>query len=280
MAVVVSQLNIYPVKGLKGIAVGAAVAGERGLEHDRRFMVVDPGGRFLSQREHPAMATIWTEIAGDELRLAALDLDEVSVALEPAGGEPVRATVWDAECATIAPSAEADRWLAEALGTPCRLVYMPGSTRRLSNPRLAGPERLVGFADGYAFLVVSEASLEALNARLASPVPMDRFRANVVVRGCEPFAEDAWKEFAVGAAKLRMAKPCGRCQVTTTDQSTGVVTGPEPLATLSAWRMNPEFGARFGMNAVTLAAGRVRVGAGVGVRVGDAVIASDPVAAP
>jgi len=260
MTFVVSLLNVYPVKGLKGIAVEAAVAGERGLEHDRRFMVVDSGGHFLSQRELPAMATIWTEIAGDELRLAAPDRDEVSLPLRPAAGEPVRATVWDSECASIAPSPQADRWLSEALERPCRLVYMPGSTRRLSSPRHAGPDRLVGFADGYAFLVVSEASLDALNARLARPVPMDRFRANVVVKGCAPFAEDGWKELAVGAAMLRMAKPCGRCQVTTTDQSTGEVTGPEPLATLSAWRMSPEFGARFGMNAVAVRPGSVRVG--------------------
>lgn len=260
MAITVSQLNVYPVKGLRGIAVDAAHATERGLARDRRFVVVDREGRFLSQRELPLMATVWTEIAGDALLLAAPDLDEIRVPLEPAGGEPLRATVWDSECAAIAPSPEADRWLSEVLGRPCRLAYMPDTTRRTSNPRHAGPGRLVGFADGYAYLVVSEASLAALNARLDRPVPLDRFRANIVVRGCEPFAEDGWGEFSVGAARLRMAKPCGRCQVTTTDQATGEVTGPEPLATLSAWRPSPEFGARFGMNAVTLAPGAIRVG--------------------
>lgn len=260
MAFTVSQLNVYPVKGLKGIAAESSAATERGLAHDRRFVVVDGEGRFLSQRELPLMATVWTDIAGGELRLAAPDHDEVAVPLEPAGGEPLVATVWDSACGAIAPSPEADRWLSAVLGRPCRLAYMPESTRRLSNPRHAGPDRLVGFADGYAFLVVSEASLAQLNSRLERPVPMDRFRANIVARGCEPFAEDGWGEFAVGAARLRMAKPCGRCQVTTTDQSTGEVTGPEPLATLSAWRMSPEFGARFGMNAVTLAPGVVRVG--------------------
>ena len=156
--------------------------------------------------------------------------------------------------------AEADRWLSGVLGRPCRLAYMPASTRRASNPRYGGPGRLVSFADGYAFLVVSEASLAELNGRLARPVPMDRFRANIVVSGCGPFAEDGWGEFSVGTARLRMAKPCGRCQVTTTDQSTGEVTGPEPLATLSAWRMSAEFGARFGMNAVTVSPGAIRVG--------------------
>lgn len=260
MAITVSQLNVFPVKGLKGIAVESSAATGRGLAHDRRFVVVDAAGRFLSQRELPLMATVWTDIAGGELRLAAPDHDEVAVPLEPAGGEPLVATVWNSECAAIAPSPEADRWLTAALGRPCRLAYMPESTRRTSSERHAGPGHLVGFADGFAFLVVSEASLAALNARLARPVPMDRFRANIVVRGCEPFAEDGWGEFAVGAARLRMAKPCGRCQVTTTDQSTGEVTGPEPLATLSAWRMSADYGARFGMNAVTLAPGAIRVG--------------------
>ena len=268
MTLTVTQLNVYPVKGLKGIALSSTFATERGLAHDRRFMVVDAGGQFMSQREFPRMATVWTEIAGGELRLAAPDLDEVAIALEPAGGEPLRATVWDFESAAIAPSREADRWLTEALGQPCRLVYMPDSTRRESKAHQAGPGHLVGFADGYAHLVISEASLEALNARLARPVPMERFRPNIVVRGCAPFAEDGWTDFTAGAAALRMAKPCGRCQVTTTDQSTGEVTGPEPLATLSAWRMSPEFGAMFGMNAVTVRPGRIGVG--------DAVVPAGP----
>lgn len=259
MTVTVTRLNVYPVKGLKGIAVASALATARGLAHDRRFMVVDAEGHFLSQREFPRMATVWTEIAGGELRLAAPDLDEVAVPLEPVEGEPLRATVWDFESLAIAPSREADRWLTEALGRPCRLVYMPDTTRRESRPRQAGPGHLVGFADGYAHLVISEASLEALNARLAHPVPMERFRPNIVVRGCGPFAEDGWTDFTAGAAALRMAKPCGRCQVTTTDQSTGEVTGPEPLATLSAWRMSPDFGAMFGMNAVTVRPGEIRV---------------------
>lgn len=265
MAVTVSQLNVFPVKGLKGIAVDSAVATERGLAHDRRFMVVGPDGVFLTQRDHPRMATVWTEIAGDELRLAAPDLGEVAIPLAPIEGEPMRVQVWNAACAALAPSPEADRWLTGCLGMPCRLVYMPDSTRRLSNPRLAGPDRLVGFADGYAFLVVSEASLEDLNGRLELPVPIDRFRANIVVKGAQPFDEDRWGQFTAGGAVLRMAKPCGRCQVTTTDQSTGEVTGPEPLATLAAYRGSPEFGARFGMNAVTVRTGTISVGDAVSI---------------
>jgi hypothetical protein len=260
MPATIAQLWIYPVKSLKGIRLDAARVTARGLAHDRRFVVTDPEGHFFTQREIPAMATVWTEIDGGELRLSAPDFGEVAVPLEPSGGDPVRAEVWDSVSPAVAPSREADRWLSEVLARPCRLAYMPESTRRESNVRHAGPGRLVGFADGYAHLVVSEASLAALNARLDRPVSLDRFRPNIVLAGTTAFEEDGWKDFSAGTARLRMAKPCGRCQVTTTDQSTGEVTGPEPLETLGRWRPSEEFGARFGMNAVTLAEGAVRVG--------------------
>lgn len=260
MTATVAALWTYPVKGLKGISLRESRATDRGLAHDRRFVVVDAEGVFLSQRELPAMATIWTEIDGDELRLAAPDAGEVALPVRPEDGAAIRAEVWNSVCEAIAPSPDADRWLSDVLRRPCRLAYMPDSTRRLSSPRFAGEGRLVGFADGFAFLVASEASLAALNARLATPVGMDRFRPNLVIAGVDAFAEDAWAEFTAGGARLRMAKPCGRCIVTTTDQATGRVTGPEPLATLSAWRPSAEFGPRFGMNAVTVEEGTIRVG--------------------
>ena len=260
MTATVAQLWIYPVKSLKGIRLEASRVTARGLAHDRRFVVVDEGGVFLTQREFPAMATVWTEIDGDRLRLSAPGFDEVAVPLEPEGGDALQAEVWNSVSPAVAPSPQADRWLSEVLGRRCRLAYMPESTRRESNARHAGPGHLVGFADGYAHLVVSEASLAALNARLERPVPIDRFRPNLVIAGTAAFEEDGWKDFSAGTARLRMAKPCGRCQVTTTDQATGEVTGPEPLATLGAWRPSVEFGARFGMNAVTLAEGEVHTG--------------------
>ncbi len=260
MAATVAQLWIYPVKSLKGIRVGNARVAARGLDHDRRFVVVDPEGAFLTQRELSAMATVWTAIEAGELRLSSPDFDEVAVPLEPEGGEPLQAEVWNSVTPALAPSREADRWLSEVLGRPCRLAYMPASTRRESNVRYAGPGRLVGYADGYAHLVVSEASLEALNARLGRPVPIDRFRPNLVLSGTTAFEEDGWRDFSAGTARFRMAKPCGRCQVTTTDQSTGEVTGPEPLETLGRWRPSEEFGARFGMNAVTIVEGELREG--------------------
>lgn len=260
MAVLVSQLNVFPVKGLKGIAVDSAMLTDRGLANDRRFMVVDRDGLFLSQRELPRMATIWTEIAEGELRIAAPDLGEVALPLAPTDGEPLLVEIWNSTCRAIAPSPEADRWLATCLGRSCRLVYMPEETVRMVNPRYAGPGHRVGFADGYPVLVAGESSLADLNARMEQPVPMNRFRANVVLSGAGAFAEDGWRELRVGNARLRLAKPCGRCQVTTTDQVTGEVRSPEPLATLSAYRPSEEFGPRFGMNAVVLDTGLLQVG--------------------
>ncbi|HEX4943439.1 MAG TPA: MOSC N-terminal beta barrel domain-containing protein [Usitatibacteraceae bacterium] len=260
MPVTISQLNIYPVKGLKGIAVESAMATGRGLAHDRRFMVVDQDRRFLSQRELPVMATVWTEIAGSELRLAAPECGEVAVPVAPVDGEPLDVGIWSSTCRAIAPSREADRWLASFLARSCRLVYMPEETERPVDPRYAGPGHCVGFADAFPVLVAGEASLADLNARLPRPVPMDRFRANVVLSGAGAFAEDGWLELRAGEVRLRLAKPCGRCQVTTTDQATGEVHSPEPLATLSAYRPSKEFGARFGMNAVVLHTGLLQTG--------------------
>jgi uncharacterized protein YcbX len=166
--------------------------------------------------------------------------------------------VWNSNVPAHAVSGEADAWLTELLGTPCRLVHMPDSTRRECNPERA-PGKVVSFADGYPFLVTNEASLADLNRRARTELPMNRFRSNLVVRGAEAWAEDNWNEFTIGKVRFKVTKPCGRCQVTTTDQATGEARGPEPLATLATFR-DSEFGVRFGMNLVALGAGTVRVG--------------------
>ncbi len=260
----VSALNVYPVKGLKGIALQEARATERGLDHDRRWMVVGPAGEMLTQRSHPKMATVWTELSADALSLSAPDMPAVDVPLVAPPGPPVHAEVWGNPVAGVGASADADAWLSEYLGLACRLLYMPESSRRYSDPRFAGEDKLVGFADGFAYLLAGDASLADLNARLAAKghaaLPMNRFRPNIVVAGSEPYAEDGWGEIRVGEAALKAAKPCARCQVTTTDQATGEVMGPEPLATLSSYRESPGFGVLFGMNLVTVKPGRVRVG--------------------
>lgn len=265
MSITVTALNVYPVKGLRGIALHEARCTDRGIEHDRRFMLVDPDGQFLSQREHPKMATVWTEIDGDALSVSAPDVDELRLPLRPAGKSKARVQVWSSTCDAVTVSQEADAWFSDYLGFDCALVYMPDESNRFSNPKVAGTGKRVGFADGYAYLVTNEASLADLNAKLLAKdhpaLPMNRFRPNIVVAGAPAFGEDDWHDlrFASSGAVLRAVKPCGRCQVTTTDQATGEVRGPEPLATLATYRDSP-FGIRFGMNLVTVREGTIRVG--------------------
>jgi uncharacterized protein YcbX len=259
MSITLSELHIYPVKSLGGIALQEAKVTERGLEHDRRWMVVDPAGQFLTQREYPRMATVWVDVGHDCLTLAAPDRDTIEVPFDAVLAPALRVQVWNSNVEALAVSGAADLWLSEHLGTPCRLVHMPDSTRRECNPEFAGDGKVVSFADGYPFLVTSEASLADLNRRAGTNLPMNRFRPNLVVRGAGAWAEDHWKEFTVGEVRFRVAKPCGRCQVTTTDQASGEVRGPEPLATLATFR-DSQFGVRFGMNLVALGTGTLRLG--------------------
>jgi uncharacterized protein YcbX len=264
MPVTLSALYVYPVKGLAAIAVREAEVTPRGLQYDRRFMVAGPDGEFFTQRDIPRMATIWTEIDGGLLRLAAPEAGEVSLPLEPADGEPATVRVWSSTCQAIAPSHAADLWLGEYLGTECRLVYMPDDSRRPTNAEYGGPGHIVSFADGYPVLVTNEDSLADLNARIGArghrAVPMSRFRPNLVIGNAGAFAEDRWTGVRVGSAAFTVAKPCGRCQVTTTDQASGEVQGPEPLATLASFRQHPDFGPLFGANCVIARTGTVRVG--------------------
>lgn len=264
MSARLASLHVYPVKGLKGIDLDLAACTDRGIEHDRRWMLVDGKGQFLTQREHPRMATIWTDLAGGVLELSAPDMPGVEVAILPDTAPTLRVQVWNSTCDAAPVSTFADAWLSEFLGMPCRLVYMPDESVRHSNQKYGGEGHRVGFADGYAYLATSETSLAELNRRLASQghasVPMNRFRPNLVIAGTDPFAEDGWREVRIGEVVLRAAKPCGRCQVTTTDQTTGVVTGAEPLATLALFRESAEFGVMFGMNLVAVNPGVIRVG--------------------
>ena len=271
MTATIRSLHIYPVKGLKGIEVGRARCTERGFENDRRFMVVDRDGVFLSQRSHPRMATIWTDLRGDGiLELAAPEMPPLEVPLQPAGGETTPVQVWRSTVDAQPVSVAADAWLSAVLECDCRLVYMPDTSLRLSNAQYAGDGKAVSFADGYAYLVIGAASLEDLNARLGRnlhpPLPMNRFRPNIVVAGAAPYAEDTWGEVRIGGARLRGVKPCGRCEVTTTDQSSGERRGPEPLATLATYRSSDEFGVMFGMNFVTESPGEIAVGDTVELR--------------
>lgn len=263
MAITVSEIHIYPVKSLRGFSVASANITTRGLEYDRRFMVVDSMGEFLTIRERPAMATVKTAINGDKLILSNIFDDSVVVPLTPLPGALKQVRVWSSTVEAHEVSLEANAMLSESLDTDARLVYMPDSSERTLSPTHGRPGEIVSFADGYPVLIANEASLAELNSRAAArganPVPMNRFRANVIVTGAPAFAEDALGTVHIGNTHFRAVKPCTRCQVTTTDQITGEVLGPEPLATLTTFRDSPD-GVRFGTNLVPIGAGTLRLG--------------------
>jgi uncharacterized protein len=236
-----AALHIYPVKSLRGLAVQSAQVDSLGMVGDRRFLIVEAAGVFLTQRTVPRMALIGAFLEDTFLELRCDGFDPVRVRRPPDPQAPlVPVTVWKSEGLMAEHCGEGPAaWLTGVLGFPCRLVRIgPAFHRPVKNERLH-PGDTVGFADGYPFLAVSEASLQDVNRRIgaagAAAVPMDRFRPNLVLEGCSPYEEDNWKRIRIGNVTLRSAGPCSRCIITTTDQRTGA-RGKEPLRTLATYR--------------------------------------------
>ncbi len=221
-------------------------------------MLVDEAGGFLSQRRLPRMALISVRFAPECLIVCAPGMPDLKVPLQPETADLVDVCVWDDAGRAMLVGEYADRWFGEFLEFACRLVYKPDDDVRLVDSLYAEDGDQVGFADGFSFLLISEASLDHLNGRLEEPVPMNRFRPNLVVRGCEPYAEDRWSLVRVGSVPFRVAEPCPRCAITTVDQKTGS-RGKEPLRTLATYRKS---GGEvfFGRNLIHTSLGTVRVG--------------------
>jgi uncharacterized protein YcbX len=255
-----SQIFIYPVKSLGGISVSSAVVTERGLQHDRRWMLIDEYGVAVTQREHHKLALVKVAVTSSGLELAAPHRPPLHVPFEPQGHTPVTVNVWQNYCKALVVSDEANAWFENFLGEPCRLVYMPDDSRRGVNPKFAiDVENVVSFADGYPFLIAGQASLDDLNRRLALPLPINRFRPNFVVGGSAAFAEDTWRKFSIGNIPFYGVKPCIRCVMTTVDQATGKSDGKEPLKTLATFRAT-ENGVCFGENLIAGGTGTLRTG--------------------
>lgn len=232
----VSSLWVHPVKSCRGVRLDRAELEETGLRHDRRWMVVDRDGRFVSQREHPELATVSVTVWGDHLALTVHGHGALALPLDPGpDAPPRRVTVWRDAVDARRASPDAASWLQTTLGLDADLVWMPPGSARAVDPAYARASDRVAFADGFPLLLAAEASLDALNARLARPTPMERFRPNVVVAGSEPFEEDRWSAFRLGLVRCRAVKPCARCVIVDTDPWTGERTA-EPLKTLSGFR--------------------------------------------
>jgi hypothetical protein len=257
-----ASLTYHPIKACRGFTVNASNVERMGLEHDRRMMVVTPEGHFLTQREYPRLALVTPALKDGTMTLSAPNFDSIQVRIQSTGASwPVN--IWRSKnVQAVDQGEEAAGWFSEWLGVPVRLVHFAdGYIRKVSRDHAVNADDHTGFADGYPILLASEESLASLNARLETPVPMNRFRPNVVVRGCEPFAEDTWKRIRIGEVEMAIVKPCARCVVTTIDKET-LAASKEPLKTLNTFRRR-EGGVMFGQNVIPLGRGRLEVGMNV-----------------
>lgn len=250
------EIWIYPVKSLRGVRVEASAIDDRGLVGDRRFMVVDDAGRFVTQREHPRLALVAASLGSGALHLATPGA-AVEVPLDvDAGARAV--TVWDDMVDAVDAGDDAAALLSGHIDADVRLVRMPGSTRRAADPGHARDGDLVGFQDGFPFLLVSRASVDAIAARVDDAIDVRRFRPNLVVDGVDAFAEDDWTSFAIGDVTFHARKPCARCQVVDVDPDSGEA-GRGVLKELARSRRRGN-AAMFGQNLVHDGVGEVRVG--------------------
>ena len=264
MTATIAALFVYPVKSCRGLQLSAAVVTERGLAHDREWMIVDAAGLFISQREVPRLALIAPVLSATALELTAPGMAAVTIPFDRSG-VTLPVTVWRDRLLAIDQGDAVAAWISAWIGSAARLVRFDSRLRRTCDPAYAGDsEAHTAFADAYPLLVLSEASLADLNQRLESPLPLNRFRPNVVLSGIEAYDEDHIDELAVAGVTMKLLKPCTRCVITTTDQETGE-RGVEPLATLASYRMNDTFGGvTFGVNAI------ISAGAGEVIRAGAA----------
>ena len=255
-----SRLRVYPVKSCRGIELTRALVTPTGLEHDREWMIVTPSGRFLTQREVPRLALIEPVLGTDTLTLHGPEIEPLTLPLAATGTTAVQVTVWRDHCKAFDAGRAAALWLERVLGRPTRIVRFDPSQPRPVEPESTGAiAAFAKFSDGFPLLVIANASLAELNTRLAKPLPMERFRPNLVLDGCDAFAEDSLHAIEVGGVRLHLVKACTRCSITTTDQDTGERDGGEPLETLKTYRWDAQLkGVIFGQNAIVAAgAGRV-----------------------
>lgn len=256
-------LYVYPVKGFKGISLSKTDATERGINFDRRWMVIDEKGKFVTQRTENGFARIQVKLHNDHIEL----IDElerqasIKVSHEVAFAAKADAKVWDDKVTIMQVSKLADNWISELFSKNYRLVYQPDIDHRIADIKYAPEGHKVSLADGFPYLLCNEASLDQLNEKAGTNLNMNRFRPNLVIKGLKAFEEDNIRKIQTGDVVFRLVKPCARCVVTTIDQETGE-KGTEPLKTLSAFRKNGNK-ILFGMNMIVEKQGELSVGSEV-----------------
>jgi uncharacterized protein len=264
--IVVTELNVYPVKSTRGTARTRVSLTATGFEWDRQWMIVDAKGVFLTQRTHPQLARIVPEVRSEALVLNAPGLAALSVPLTQRGERaPVR--IWNDHCVGVEQGSEAHEWVSRAVAQPARLIRVAPDFGRRANPKFAGATPApVNFQDGYPILVCNEASLADLNDRMPNRIPMERFRPNIVVQGLPAWAEDRLETLRIGAVTLRLVKPCTRCTIPSIDQRSGE-RATDPAPALKRFRFSRELrGVMFGENAVVVAGVGAEIARGAAVQ--------------
>ena len=259
MMLTVSELFIYPIKSLGGFRIDAAELTDRGFKYDRRWMLVGNNNHFLTQREFPAMALLQVELANNVLKVThKLSGDSLQIPLSATINETAIADIWDDSCEVQFVSAAADEWFSQTLGVHCRLVHMPDTSERKVETAYAINEEITSLSDGYPLLIIGQSSLDDLNSRLPEPLPMNRFRPNIVFTGGLAFEEDKLAHFRINEIDFYGVKLCARCPITTIDQD-NAVKSKEPLRTLATYRMKDNK-VYFGQNLLYNGTGTLHVG--------------------
>jgi uncharacterized protein YcbX len=254
------SIHIYPLKSCAPLALAEAAVEPRGLSNDRRWMVVDAEGKFLTGRHAPRLTLIYAEPDGDDLVLRASGMPELRLVPPTPDSERLDTMVWDDPIAPLLANAAAHAWISAFLDKQCRIVYMDAGCARAADPDYAAAGDVVSLADGFPLLLISQAAVDQLNMKLKQPVSILRFRPNLVVSGTVAHAEDSWKRIRVGDAEFDLVKPCSRCVFTTVDFERGEPDpSGEPLRTLLTYRRTPK-GVTFGQNLIPRKLGIVRVG--------------------
>jgi len=267
----IASLHIHPVKGMRAVDVASATVETRGFQDDRRWIVVDANGVFLTQRSHPQLATMTVTPMASGLRLSAEDFGEIEID-QPSGARRRKIVIWDTEVDAAATDQTASALISEVIGNDAHLMFMDERAQRLKTSVWTPTPVPVSFADAFPVLVTTTGSLAALNRDIekhgGAAVPMARFRPNVVIKCDDAWAEDRWTRLQIGEVALDLVKLSDRCIVTTTDQETGERMGKEPIASLARIHRSTDpriKGVLFGVNAVPRALGEIRVGDSVGI---------------
>jgi len=255
----ITSLYIYPIKSLGGISLQLANLLKRGLEFDRRWMLVDSDGVFLTQRQIPDLALFSLKMEENQILVySKLTGSEVRISIIPEGQKECMVKVWGDEVSAVEVSTNVSAWFTNEIGKPTRLVYMPDNSERLIDPNYTHNAEIVSFADGYPVLVTNEASLTELNSRLKQSIEMNRFRPNIVIAGEEPFEEDDWKTVSIGNAQLNLVKKCARCVMVNINPKTAIME-KEVLTALANFRKKDNK-VYFGINGYALKSGIVGIG--------------------